>query len=194
MSFEDARTIVLVAYIAYFTVIAAIKIQSMPVPVAKSRIGANEVLVLIVTIPGFVVPIFWLATSSLAFANYEVLHPMRLIAGSLGYFTGILVLGCVAWSLGKFWSPTLQLKENHQLVTTGIYRHVRHPMYLGLVVFSVGNVLALPNYIASQTFFVAMLVLIAFRLEPEEQMLVEEFGAEYEDYRKRSNRLFPVIW
>jgi protein-S-isoprenylcysteine O-methyltransferase Ste14 len=194
MSFGDARTVVLVAYIAYFAMIAAIKIQSLPVPVAKSRVGASEVLVLMVTIPGFVVPILWLVTSNFAFANYEVLHPMRLIGGSLCYLTGILVLGCVAWSLGKFWSPTLQLKENHQLVTTGIYRHVRHPMYLGLAVFSVGNVLALPNYIAGQTFLVAMLVLIAFRLGPEEQMLGEEFGEEYEDYRKRTNRLFPGIW
>ncbi len=106
----------------------------------------------------------------------------------------IWLLSRVAWNLGKFWSPTLLLKENHQLVTKGIYRRIRHPMYLSLLVFSAGNALALPNYVAGPAFLVAMLAIIVFRLGAEERMLVEEFGEQYEDYRKRSYRLVPGLW
>ena len=193
MTPDISKMVVLIAYVSLFTVNFAIKIQSWTVPVAKSRIGLLETLVLIVAVTGFVLPIVWLATSHLAFADYYgYLWP--LTAGCLCYPLSLWLLSRVAWNLGKFWSPTLQLKENHQLVTKGIYRRIRHPMYLSLLIFSAGNALALPNYVAGPAFLVAMLVIIAFRLGPEEQMLLEEFGEKYEAYRERSHRLIPGLW
>ena len=162
-------------------------------PVAKSRIGVLEILVLMVAVTGLCLPILWLATSNLAFADYDA-HLLPLTTGSLCYALGLWLLSRVAWNLGKFWSPTLQLKENHRLVTKGVYRRIRHPMYLSLLIFSAGNALALPNYVAGPALLVAMLVVIAFRVGPEERMLLEEFGEEYEAYRKRSHRLFPGFW
>ena len=67
-------------------------------------------------------------------------------------------------------------------------------MYLSLLIFSAGNALALLNYVAGPASLVAMLVIIAFRLGPEERMLLEEFGEQYEAYRKRSYRLIPGLW
>ena len=190
---DISKTVVLIAYASIFAVNFAIKVQSWTVPVAKSRIGLLETLVLIVTVTGFVVPIVWLATSHFAFADYYG-YLLPLTAGCLCYALSLWLLSRVAWNLGKFWSPTLQLKENHQLVTKGVYRRIRHPMYLSLLVFSVGNALALPNYVAGPAMMVAMLVLIAFRVGPEERMLLEEFGEEYEAYRNRSYRLIPGLW
>ncbi len=193
MTPDIAKTVVLIAYVSFFALSFAIKVQSLPVPVAKSRIGVLEILVLIVAVPGFCLPILWLATSHLAFADYDA-HLFPLTTGGLCYASGLWLLSRVAWNLGKFWSVTLQLKENHQLVTTGIYRRIRQPMYLSLLIFSPGNALALPNYVAGPAFLVAMLVLIAFRVGPEERMLLEEFGEEYEAYRERSHRLIPGLW
>ncbi len=193
MTPDIAKTVVLIAYVSFFVLSFAIKVQSLPVPVAKSRIGVLEILLLIVAVTGLGLPILWLATSDLAFADYDA-YLLPLTAGSLCYALGLWLLSRVAWNLGKFWSPTLQLKENHQLVTRGVYRRIRHPMYLSLLIFSAGNALALPNYVAGPAFLVAVLVLIAFRVGPEEQMLLEEFGEEYEEYRKRSHRLFPGLW
>jgi len=187
------QTVVLIAYVSFFAVNLAIKIQSWTVPVAKSRIGVLETLVIVVSVPGFGLPILWLATSYLAFADYDA-HLLPLTAGGLCYALGIWLLSRVACNLGKFWCPTLQLKENHQLVTTGIYRRIRHPMYLSLLIFSAGNAMALPNNVAGPAMLVAMLVLIAFRVGPEERMLLEEFGEEYEAYRKRSKLLIPGLW
>lgn len=193
MTPDISKTIVTIAYVFLFALNFAIKVQSWTVPVAKSRIGLLEIMVLIIAVPGFVVPIVWLATSHLAFADYYV-QLLPLTAGGLCYALGLWLLSRVAWKIGKFWSPTLQLKENHQLVTKGIYRRIRHPMYLSLLIFSTGNTLALPNYIAGPAMLVAMLVVIAFRVGLEERMLLEEFGEEYEAYRKRSHRLIPGLW
>ena len=89
---------------------------------------------------------------------------------------------------------TLQLKKDHQLVTEGVYRRIRHPMYLSLLIFSVGQALALPNYLAGPGSLIAVVLCVAFRLGPEERMLLDEFGDEYGEYRIRSNRLIPGIW
>ncbi len=190
---DISKTVVLIAYVFFFAVYFAIKVQSWNVPVAKSRIGVLEILVLIISVPGFGLPILWLATLHLAFADYYG-HLLPLTAGGLCYALALWLLSRVALNLGGFWSATLQLKENHQLVTKGVYRRIRHPMYLSFLTFSAGNALALPNYIAGPAMMVAILVLIAFRVGPEERMLLEEFGEEYEEYRKRSYRLIPGLW
>lgn len=67
-------------------------------------------------------------------------------------------------------------------------------MYLSLLIFSAGNVQALPNCIAGPAFLVAMFVIIAFRMPAEERMLLEEFGEEYEAYRQSSHRLILGLW
>jgi protein-S-isoprenylcysteine O-methyltransferase Ste14 len=52
----------------------------------------------------------------------------------------------------------------------------------------------LPNWIAGPSYLVAMALLFALRVGPEERMMLEEFGSDYEDYRKRSKRLIPGVW
>ena len=70
MTPDTPKTVVLIAYVFLFALNFAIKVLSWTLPVAKSRIGVFEILVLTITVPGFCVPIFWLATSHLAFADY----------------------------------------------------------------------------------------------------------------------------
>ena len=96
--------------------------------------------------------------------------------------------------LGTNWSITLAVREKHQLVTNGIYRRVRHPMYLALLVYSVGQALALPNWIVGPSYAVAMVLLVALRLGPEERMMREEFGKDYDTYMRRTKRLIPGVW
>ena len=96
--------------------------------------------------------------------------------------------------LGTNWSITLEVREKHQLVTQGIYRALRHPMYSALLLYSLGQALVVPNWIAGPSYAVAMALLFAFRLGPEERMMLEEFGKEYEAYIGRTKRLVPGVW
>jgi protein-S-isoprenylcysteine O-methyltransferase Ste14 len=110
--------------------------------------------------------------------------------------TVILVLGdWVFWKshkdLAGNWSPTLQIREHHTLVTHGIYRRVRHPMYLSLWLLVVAQALILPNYVAGFSGLLPFGILYFLRVGNEEKMMAEYFGAEYEQYMKRTGRLLP---
>tara|TARA_B100001971_G_scaffold189584_1_gene191709 strand:- start:161 stop:742 length:582 start_codon:yes stop_codon:yes gene_type:complete len=187
------KEIVLLANIIFFILRGVIKWRVVGVPVAKRRIGAVEIVLMMVVTAGQVVPLIWLATQNFSFADYSA-HPSALIVGAMLYVWGLWLLHRTNGDLGKQWSPSLELKDDHRLVTEGIYRRIRHPMYLSLLIFAGGQTLALPNYVAGPAALVAMLVLVAFRLRAEERMMIEEFGDEYKAYRKRTNRLIPGLW
>jgi len=110
-----------------------------------------------------------------------------------GVTLGSVSFALYAWSqatLGKEWSPHLQMREKHRLVTTGPYARIRHPIYLALMGFLTGIALVTANW-----FFIALLVVsivvLVLRIPKEEQMMVEDFGEEYKAYMQRTGGLFP---
>ena len=89
---------------------------------------------------------------------------------------------------------SLQTKQNHKLVTTGIYRRLRHPMYSAFWLMALAQAFLLPNWIAGLAGLVGFGTLFFLRLGPEEQMMEQTFGAEYEAYRRRTKRVIPFIY
>ena len=77
-----------------------------------------------------------------------------------------------------YWSVTLELRENHRLITQGVYRYVRHPMYAALFLYSIGQALVLPNWLVGPSYLVAFGILFALRIGAEERMMLETFGDE----------------
>src|SRR6185436_11289554 len=117
--------------------------------------------------------------------------PTPLAAGALLYAVGLWLFHRSHMDLGSNWSISLELREQHRLVTEGVYRRMRHPMYTSLLLFSAGQALVVPNWIAGPSYLLVMAVLIGCGLGPEERMMREEFGKEYEDYAARTRRLIP---
>jgi protein-S-isoprenylcysteine O-methyltransferase Ste14 len=117
-----------------------------------------------------------------------------LIAGILCLALGLWLFYRSHADLGTNWSITLELREKHQLVTEGLYRHVRHPMYLALLLYSLGQALVLPNWVAGPSYLVAFALLFGLRVGPEERMMLEAFGTGYQAYRARTKRLVPGVW
>jgi protein-S-isoprenylcysteine O-methyltransferase Ste14 len=132
-------------------------------------------------------------TPVFAFADYP-LHLIPLLTGVLCLVLGLWLFHRSHADLGTNWSITLEVREKHQLVTHGLYRWVRHPMYLALLTYSAGQALVLPNWLVGPSYGVAMVLLIALRLGPEERMMLEEFGKEYQAYTATTKRLIPGIW
>jgi protein-S-isoprenylcysteine O-methyltransferase Ste14 len=129
----------------------------------------------------------WLTTLSISLPDW--LRWARLALGLVG-------LGLWTWTqavLGKEWSPQLQLREQHRLVTSGPYTWMRHPMYSSM--FGVGIALAL---LAANWCFVlfamAMTAGFVVRAPREERMMLEAFGEEYRVYMQRTGRFFPKFW
>ena len=159
----------------------------------RSRKGPLEIVLLALVTIGLLLPLLWVATPALAFADYP-LHPAAFAAGAACLAVGLWLLHRSHADLGTNWSITLELWGDHQLVTRGVYHRVRHPMYGALLIYGVGQALVLPNWLAGPSYGVAVAVLLAFRISPEERMLLDEFGVAYESYRARTYRLVPGVW
>ena len=188
-----AKAAVILASIVMIAIRAPHGQRSRSIEVVKDRRGSRETALLTLAMVGFFVPLVWVASPAFAFADY----PLRRLAFALG--CGLFVVGLWIFhrshaDLGGNWSITLQVRKDHQLVTRGIYRHIRHPMYSGLFLYSLGQALVLPNWLAGPSYLVTFGVLFALRVHAEERMMREEFGIEYDAYSARTKRLVPGVW
>jgi protein-S-isoprenylcysteine O-methyltransferase Ste14 len=95
--------------------------------------------------------------------------------------------------LGRNWSITLQVREQHALVKTGVYRLIRHPMYSSFFLLGLAQMLLLPNWLAGISGIVGAAILFAFRVPREEQLMLESFGDEYRAYMTHTKRIVPWI-
>jgi protein-S-isoprenylcysteine O-methyltransferase Ste14 len=188
-----AKAVVLVSSIMMIVIRAPHGQRSRRLNVVKNRKGRLETGLLTFAWFAFLVPLVWITTPLLAFADFS-LRPGPFIAGVLCLALGLWLFHRSHADLGTNWSVTLEVREKHQLVTHGIYRHVRHPMYLSLLVYSLGQALVLPNLLAGPSYGLAMALVFAFRLGPEERMMLEAFGKDYETYRARTKRLVRGMW
>jgi protein-S-isoprenylcysteine O-methyltransferase Ste14 len=96
--------------------------------------------------------------------------------------------------LGHNWSVSLDLRERHTLVTTGIYATVRHPMYSGFWLMAVAQALLLPNWVAGPAGLVGFGILFFGRVRREEEMMIAAFGDEYRAYMRRTARVVPWMY
>ena len=126
----------------------------------------------------------------LSVADYPSYMAVRAVGGVI-FMAGLWVLWRSHVDLGINFSPSLFIRGNHTLVTNGIYKNIRHPMYLSFVMWAIGQALLIDNWLAGPIGIVAFMLIYLFRIEQEEQQLVEVFGDEYVNYQKITGRLLP---
>ena len=188
-----AKAIILIATIGVLAIRAPHGRRSRIVAVAKSGKGPLEVFLLTIAWIAFLAPLLWILTPWLSFADYR-LYALPLLAGIVLLALGLWLFYRSHADLGTNWSVTLEIRESHRLVTVGVYERVRHPMYSAFLVYALGQVLVVPNWIAGSSYAVAMLLLVPLRLGPEEKLMRDRFKGEYDAYVARTKRLIPGVW
>jgi protein-S-isoprenylcysteine O-methyltransferase Ste14 len=188
-----AKAVVLAGTVVMIVIRAPHGRRSRSVKVAKSRKTPLETGLLVLAWVGFFVPLIWIASPALWFAEYT-LHTGPLVAGVMCLVIGLWLFHRSHADLGTNWSITLEVREQHRLITQGVYRRIRHPMYSALVLYAVGQTLVIPNWVAGPSNLIAFAVLLALRVRAEERMMVEQFGDEYAAYTARTKRLVPGVW
>jgi protein-S-isoprenylcysteine O-methyltransferase Ste14 len=154
--------------------------------------GREKILLALLFVAMFLVPLLYAATDWLDFANYT----LPSWAGWLGVVLiggAILVFWRAHADLGLNWSPTLEIREQHQLVTRGIYGYIRHPMYASQLLWIIAQPLLLQNWIAGPIDLLVFIPFYFLRVGAEEQLMLEQFGDQYRSYRQKVGAVFPKL-
>jgi len=115
-------------------------------------------------------------------------------AGLTLFAAGIALRAWAFVYLGRFFSVFLTIQKDHRLVTGNVYSAVRHPSYTGLIIRSFGWTLVFRSLFGLAAWLLLLIVLVK-RINHEERVLESEFGAEFEDYKRRTRwRLVPGIY
>ena len=143
-----------------------------------------------------VIIIFALLVTLLDFAIFQKLT-FRLslvnVIGSSLFILGVSIRIAAIRTLGKYFLSDLTTLRNHRLIKHGIYKHIRHPAYLGSILFAIG----IPLTFSSLYGFLLMLCFIPcyiYRIKLEENMLLERFGKDYLKYMKKTKKIIPFLY
>lgn len=149
----------------------------------------------------FVIPatLVWALALVFTAVDFLVLRGMSIgsgwtnLTGAALIVVGVTIRRLAKKDLGPFFSSGLKTSAEHKLVTTGIYRNIRHPAYLGNLLANWG----IPLLFGSVYGFAIMLLLVpcfVYRMRIEEKMLVERFGEAYRDYVASTKKLIPCLY
>lgn len=115
-------------------------------------------------------------------------------AGGGLYLIGQIIRVIAIRTLGRFFTISVRVHDEHQVVQHGIYRYIRHPAYTGLWLINLGFVTLFASPLAYAAYLVFGTPGLIYRILVEEQMLVEQFGDEYRAYMRKTKRLIPFIF
>jgi protein-S-isoprenylcysteine O-methyltransferase Ste14 len=151
---------------------------------------ASRSTILLLEVAGYVL-IFSSATG-IGFLGIRVI-PRTAAGAGLGVVLTWMGVGLAIWArhhLAENWSARVTIKEGHQLIRTGPYRRLRHPIYSGLILATVGSALVIDHW---RCVVGLTLVLIGYCLKArkEEAMLTQQFGDAFGEHRKHTGFLFP---
>ncbi len=160
----------------------------------KERNKPREQKMVWLTFFALAVPgIMWLVTKWLSFGQFYLPDSIRITGVIIGAYSMWLFYS-VHKTLGDNWSPVLEIRKEHNLVVSGAYQYVRHPMYSAMLLWWVSFSLITANWFYSATIAAGLLILFSIRIPDEEQLMTEEFGEQYKTYMKQTKRLIPFIY
>jgi protein-S-isoprenylcysteine O-methyltransferase Ste14 len=147
--------------------------------------------------------IIWIAIILSVFIGVTITFAFELPVSGNSWFaqTGILIIFCGIFirftairQLGRFFTVTVLIRKDHQLIQNGFYKFLRHPSYTGALISFLGFGISINNWLALPVVILIPLSAFIHRINVEEKVLLKEFGTQYEEYAKRTKRLIPFVY
>lgn len=152
--------------------------------------SVEKVLLVLLAVFMFVLPLVYFITPWLNFANYRLPDWLGWI-GIVLIICSLLVFWRSHYDLKSNWSPTLEIRKSHTLITTGIFAYIRHPMYASQWLWVIAQPLLLQNWLAGPTNLLFFIVFYLLRVRAEEKMMIDTFGKKYLDYKASVGAIIP---
>ena len=167
--------------------------KAKKIGVSKSLYGSRESILLAFASLGlFLIPCLYVATGIPASLDRPFIPAIAWL--------GLASLCASLWlfrrshvDLGRNWSISLEIRQHHTLVKTGVYRLIRHPMYTSFFLLGLAQLLLLPNWLAGLSGLIGVAILFVFRVKREEDMMLQMIGDEYRAYMATTKRLIPWV-
>lgn len=140
-----------------------------------------------------ILPAFYVATGMPQAADYPA-RAWAVVVGAVLFAAALWVFRRTHKELGRNWSITLEIRDQHQLICSGPYAFVRHPMYTSFLLMGLGQALLLSNWVVGLAGLIGFAVLFFLRVDKEERMMLEIFGAQYRAYMDRTKRIIPYLY
>ena len=152
----------------------------------------------------FTLPLLWTVIGASIFAGFflraafpqgQLPHPtLFYIIGLILFVIGLIVRWIAIIHLGRFFTVNLAIAPDHQLITTGPYRYVRHPSYFGTLLVFLGFGLYMLNIFSLAAVFLPIASTFLWRMHVEEAALKDAFGDRYRSYATSRRRLVPFVY
>ena len=160
---------------------------------ANKRKSAVDIILISAGGVGLAAPLFYLFSPWLDFANYDLPGWLGWV-GTVAFAGALLLLWRSHADLGRNWSAILQIRQEHTLITNGVYRYIRHPMYAAHLLWAIAQGLLLENWLAGWILLVTFIPMYLVRVPEEEKMMLEQFGQQYRLYISRTGGIIPRLW
>jgi protein-S-isoprenylcysteine O-methyltransferase len=137
----------------------------------------------------------WTVAVTFAYSAIGSMHSIALqLAGFVVMGIGIIVRSTAIAQLGRFHTPNVAVRADHQLMESGLYRYVRHPSYLGALIAFFGFSVALGNWLSVVVVLLVTPSIYLYRIHEEETALNGAFGDVYRAYCRRTKCLIPGLY
>ena len=157
---------------------------------AKDLDGSSLIILKAVTLA---VPV----AAVVGFTNVGYIHTAGNILGITGFtlmISGICIRCLAIHTLGRYFTRTVTVMDDHRIIRNGLYQHLRHPSYTGYLLGCLGFGLAFSNWLSTLIAFVPVTVAVLYRIRVEERALLQGFEQEYFEYASSTKRLIPWVY
>src|SRR5262249_62072704 len=130
-----------------------------------------------------------------AFPQFRLPHSSRFyLLGLILFVLGLIIRWIAIVQLGRFFTVNVTIAQDHKVVTSGLYRYVRHPSYSGSLLTFFGFGLCLLNWLSLAVLFIPVVLAFSWRMHVEEKALREALGQPYASYSAQTHRLIPGVY
>ena len=184
----DTTIFTWIIYVIWFIIVVYLTVSAIGVKQETQGHLLQSVGLMLAIIAAFLLqrlPMF-------SFLNVASINPL---IDSLGVILCAAVMAFLVWArqhLGRNWSQTVSIKKGHELVTSGPYRYVRHPMYAGGIIACIGSAIVVGG--AWILLLVILGLIFLWRVGAEDRLMARQFPNEYPLYKKRTKALIPFVW
>lgn len=161
--------------------------------VLRDGMDVREKALLLISLTGLgIIPAIYVATGFPAGLD-QPFSPLRAGTGIAIFVAALVLFYATHKALGRNWSVTLKVRADHSLVTEGVYRFVRHPMYSAFWMWAIAQALTLQNWLVGPAGIIGFGTLYLMRVAREEALMRETFGPAWDAYAARTRRIIPFL-